>query len=614
MSVSGFVSLIGAGPGDPELITVRGQRALAAAEVIIYDDLVDQRILIPYAGRSLHGLGDRRAPSRERQRRLHALLAAEAGAGRRVAHLKGGDPLLFARGLEEIEFLRERAIPYEVIPGITAAVAAAAYAELPLTRRQYGSSVAFCTGHTTDGHTAEITVPQADTLVYYMAAARLAEVAQRVIAAGWPAATPLTLVRYATRPDQEVLASTLGQAAAGAVRLAPPLVALIGPGGAPIAAGGRATASATGSATGSAAGSTGESPAADEAASALGGRSVAGQGRAPVPADEAPAAVSATSESGGPSIGPQAAPAVPRRAAAGPLNAGNTGSTGRPPAAPGSEPVEHDNTPISGGVTPADPAGGVPASGTERVASARTTAGSFGSWFSRARKVLVTGTSLEPYRGLGELVHTPLIRIAPPEDITPLDEALDRLASFDLVAFTSRYAVAAVFDRLLEQGGDSRRLAQATVAVVGSSTAGALRARGLLPDVTAAPESTAGLISGVRARLALDGLRVLLPRSEIGDPELPATLRRDGAAVTETTAYRTLPVADPVAVDLTALAAVLFTSPSTVHAFRRLYGPAPPPALELWCRGPLTRAAAHAAFGRGDPLPPRPPETGPDSG
>ena len=601
MSVSGFVSLIGAGPGDPELITVRGQRALAAAEVIIYDDLVDRRILTPYAGRTLHGLGDRRAPSRERQQRLHALLAAEAGAGRRVAHLKGGDPLLFARGLEELEFLRARAIPYEVIPGITAAVAAAAYAELPLTRRQRASSVAFCTGHTTDGHTAEIAVPQADTLVYYMAAARLAEIAQRVLAAGWPAATPLTLVRYATRPDQAVLTATLGQAAAGSVRLAPPLVALIGPGAAPLVPGGRA------------AGTTGESPAADEAASALGGRLVAGQGRAPVPADEAPAAVSATSESGGPSIGPQAAPAVPRRAAAGPLNAGNTGSTGRPPAAPGSEPVEPDNTPISGGVTPADPAGGGPGSGTERVASARTTAGSFGSWFSRARKVLVTGTNLEPYRGLGELVHTPLIRIAPPEDITPLDEALDRLASFDLVAFTSRYAVAAVFDRLLEQGGDSRRLAQATVAVVGSSTAGALRARGLLPDVTAAPESTAGLISGVRARLALDGLRVLLPRSQIGDPELPATLRRDGAAVTETTAYRTLPVADPVAVDLTALAAVLFTSPSTVHAFRRLYGPAPPPALELWCRGPLTRAAAHAAFGRGDPLPPPPAEPRPEA-
>ena len=94
VSVSGFVSLIGAGPGDPELITVRGQRALAAAEVIIYDDLVDRHILTPYAGRILHGLGDRRTPSRERQQRLHALLAAEAGAGRRIAHLKGGDPLL----------------------------------------------------------------------------------------------------------------------------------------------------------------------------------------------------------------------------------------------------------------------------------------------------------------------------------------------------------------------------------------------------------------------------------------------------------------------------------------------------------------------------------------
>ena len=469
--VTGFVSLIGAGPGDPELITVRGQRALAAADVIVHDELVDRRILAPYAGRVLHGLGDRRAPAAHRQQRLHALLAAEAGAGRRVAHLKGGDPLLFARGTEEIEFLRARAIPYEVIPGITAAVAAAAYAELPLTRRRLASSVAFCTGHA-----AAITVPQADTLVYYMAAARLAEVAQRVLAEGWPATTPLTLVRQATRPEQTVLTTTLGRAAAGSVPMAPPLVALIGPGGKPLA-----------------------------------------------------------------------------------------GRVDR-------------------------------------------------SWFTRARKVLVTGTSLEPYRGLGELVHTPLIRIAEPDDGAPFDAALRRLGGFDLIGFTSRYAVAALFDRLLRLGADSRRLAHATIAAVGRSTAAALRARGVLADVTAAPESTAGLLAALRSGPALAGRRVLLPRSEIADPELPAALRREGAAVTAVTAYRTLPVADPPRVDLSAFGAVLFTSPSAVDAFRRLYGSAPPAAVALWCRGPLTRAAARAAFGRGEPLPavpaPDPPPAG----
>ena len=132
--MAAFVSLIGAGPGDPELITVRGQRALAAADVIVHDDLVDRRLLIGCAGRPVYGLGDRRAPTAERQRHLYRVLAEQARAGRRVAHLKGGDPLLYGRGAEEIQFLRAAGIPYEVVPGITAAVGAAAYAELPLTR------------------------------------------------------------------------------------------------------------------------------------------------------------------------------------------------------------------------------------------------------------------------------------------------------------------------------------------------------------------------------------------------------------------------------------------------------------------------------------------------
>ena len=157
--MAAFVSLIGAGPGDPELITVRGQRALAAAEVIIHDDLVDRRLLIPFSDRPVYGLGDRRAPAAERRRRLHRLLAEQAAAGRRVAHLKGGDPLLFARAVEEIRFLRAAGISYEVVPGITAALAAAAYAELPLTRRRRASSVAFCTGHS-----EQPVVPGADTL------------------------------------------------------------------------------------------------------------------------------------------------------------------------------------------------------------------------------------------------------------------------------------------------------------------------------------------------------------------------------------------------------------------------------------------------------------------
>ena len=490
--MAAFVSLIGAGPGDPELITLRGQRALAAADVIIYDDLVDRRLLIPFAGRPVYGLGDRRAPAPERQQRLYRLLAEHAAAGRRVAHLKGGDPLLFARGAEEIRFLRAAGIPYEVIPGITAAVAAAAYAELPLTRRRQASSVAFCTGHT-----EQVAVPEADTLVYYMAAARLAEIAEQLLARGWRAATPVTLIRNASRPDQSVTTLTLSSA----VRHdspAPPLVAVIGAGGAAV---------------------------------------------------------------------------------------GDAGD-GEPPEPTGAESRSDRRAPRTG-------------SGVESGPPAR--AGS--SWFGSASKVLVTGTSAEPYRRLGEVVHTPLIRIAEPADWGPLDAALERLAEYSIVALTSRYAVSALMRRLLARGGDGRRLAHARLAAVGIATAAALRRHGLMADLVAEPETGAGLLAALRAAGPLAGARVLLPRSQLADAVLPEGLCAGGAEVTAVTAYRTLPVTAPVQVDLAACDAVVFTSPSTVEAFRRLYGTVVPERVQLWCRGPRTRAAAQAAFGRGAALP-----------
>ena len=506
--MAAFVSLIGAGPGDPELITVRGQRALAAADVVIHDDLVDRRLLISCAGRPVYGLGDRRAPAAERQRLLYTVLAEQARAGRRVAHLKGGDPLLYGRGAEEIQFLRAAGIPYEIVPGITAAAAAAAYAELPLTRRRRASSVALCTGHT-----GQVAVPEADTLVYYMAAGRLAEVAQRVLAHGRSPDTPVALVRNASRPEQSVTTLTLG-AAARLPAADPPLVAVIGPGGAPLA---------------------GEvDPAAAEVIAAY--RRETGQ-RGPVPAaDSVPAA-----------------------------------DAGRGDCRP---------SVVEGGVGRASE-----------------------SWFGAARKVLVTGTAAEPYRHLGELVHTPLIAIADPEGWQPLDAALDRLASYSLVAFTSRYAVAALVERLLAGAGDVRALAHARLAAIGRSTAAALLSRGLAADIVARDKNAVGLLAAMREAGPLSGERVLLPCSSLADDTLPDELRAAGAEVAAVTAYRNIAVPDPVRVDLASLDAVLFTSPSTVEAFRGLYGTRLPAPLLLWCRGPRTRRAAQVAFGRGDILP-----------
>ena len=489
--MAAFVSLIGAGPGDPELITVRGQRALAAADVIIHDDLVDRRLLASCAGRPVYGLGDRHAPTAERQRHLYRVLAEQARAGRRVAHLKGGDPLLYGRGAEEIQFLRAAGIRYEIVPGITAAAGAAAYAELPLTRRRRASSVALCTGHT-----EQVSVPQADTLVYYMAAARLAEVAQRVLDHGRPAETAVALVRNASRPEQSVTRLTLGEAA----RLPaaePPLVAVIGPGAVPLA---------------------GElEPVAAEVIAAY-----------RLPCGQAAAPADSTSD----------------------------------------------------------------------------------SWFTAARRVLVTGTSTAPYRHLGELVHTPLITITDPENWHALDAAVDRIDSYTLIVLTSRYAATALLERLLARGADGRRLAHVRLAAIGRATAAALRERGLAADTVAHSEHTGGLLAALRDAGPLAGERVLLPRSLLADDTLPAALRTAGAAVTAVTAYRNVPVADPVRVDLACLDAVLFTSPSTVAAFGRVYGHRLPCSLALWCRGPRTRQAAQAAFGRSEPLPsaPLPPD------
>lgn len=513
--MAAFVSLIGAGPGDPELITVRGQRALAAADVVIHDDLVDRRLLISCAGRPVHGLGDRRAPPLERQRLLYNLLAELALAGRRVAHLKGGDPLLYGRGAEEIQFLRAAGIRYEIVPGITAAAGAAAYAELPLTRRRRASSVALCTGHT-----GQVAVPEADTLVYYMAAARLGEVARQVLARGRAPDTPVALVRNASRPEQSVTALTLAEAARQPSP-DPPLVAVIGPGGAPLAG------------------------TLDAAAAEV------------IAAHRLPGAAQ---------VGPEEDVAAVAAQTAGTRS--------------GAEPRE------SAGARPG------PASVPR-------------TWFEAARKVLVTGTGAEPYRYLGELVHTPLIEIAAPEDWRPLDAAVDTLAAYSLVVFTSRFAVAALLERLFARGGDARRLAQARLAAIGRATAHALGGRGLAADIVAASEHTDGLLDAVLRTGRLDRERVLLPRSARAGDKLPDALRAAGAEVTAVTAYRNLAVADPVRVDLASLDAVLFTSPSTVAAFRGLYGELVPPALALWCRGPRTRRAARAAFGRGDSLPPK---------
>ena len=201
------------------------------------------------------------------------------------------------------------------------------------------------------------------------------------------------------------------------------------------------------------------------------------------------------------------------------------------------------------------------------------------------------------------MVHTPLISIEEPENWEVMDAAIKQIENYALIAFTSRYAVRAFINRLIELGGDTRNLAKSRLAAIGKGTATALRDLGLSADVVALPETAQGLINVISQEGSLVGSKVLLPRSQIADDTLPKELEDLGSEVTKATAYRTVPVENPVKIDLNVCDAVLFSSPSTIKAFHELYGASLPDNISVWCLGPNTRAVAQSVFGRGETLP-----------
>ena len=210
---AGLVALVGAGPGDPELITVRGLRLLQQADTILYDNLVNKRIL-DYARRDAERIyvGKRRKFEGVRQEAINAMLLEHAVAGKCVVRLKGGDPFIFGRGGEEIETLASRGIDCVVVPGITAALGAASYAGIPLTHRDLAHSVRFVTGHRVHDEVnlnwPELIDP-AQTLVIYMGLLGLQEICAKLIDNGMPQDTPALLVERATLPDHREIAAPL---------------------------------------------------------------------------------------------------------------------------------------------------------------------------------------------------------------------------------------------------------------------------------------------------------------------------------------------------------------------------------------------------------------------
>lgn len=233
---AGKVYLIGAGPGDPGLLTLKGRRCLEAADVVVYDALANEALLAharPDAERI--DVGKRGGDHTLAQDQITALLVEQARAGKTVARLKGGDPFIFGRGAEEAEGLRAAGISFEVVPGVTSAIAAPAYAGIPLTHRDFTSSVAFITGH------EDPEKPRSDiawdklatgvgTLVFLMGVGNLGEIVAQLTRHGRSPETPVALIRWGTRADQQTVTGTLRDIVdrVAEAKLKPPAIIVVG--------------------------------------------------------------------------------------------------------------------------------------------------------------------------------------------------------------------------------------------------------------------------------------------------------------------------------------------------------------------------------------------------
>ena len=242
--MTGIVHLVGAGPGDPGLLTVRAVELLGAADVVLYDRLIPPEALAHTApGAELVYVGKQGDGPQVPQDDTHRLLLEHARAGRRVVRLKGGDPFVFGRGGEEALVLAQAGVPFEVVPGVTAGVAAPAYAGIPVTHREAASGVAFVTGHEDPGNRPGGDSPEPGsaidwaalarfpgTLVFYMGVRSLPRIAERLMAEGRPPTEPVAVIERGTLPGQRTLLATLHDVAKRAenAEIRAPAITLVG--------------------------------------------------------------------------------------------------------------------------------------------------------------------------------------------------------------------------------------------------------------------------------------------------------------------------------------------------------------------------------------------------
>lgn len=208
------VYIVGAGPGDKDLITVKGLRTIQQADVILYDRLINEELLEeakPEAELVFCG----KLPGKHAmiQQKIHEQLVAYAQQGKTVVRLKGGDPFVFGRGAEEAEVLVQHQIPFEIVPGITSGIAAAAYAGIPVTHREFGSSFAIVTGHMQEGKDDSIKweslATGIDTIAIYMGVQNLPYIVQKLVSNGRAARTPVALIHWGTYDKQRTVTATL---------------------------------------------------------------------------------------------------------------------------------------------------------------------------------------------------------------------------------------------------------------------------------------------------------------------------------------------------------------------------------------------------------------------
>jgi len=214
--MKGKVYLVGAGPGDPELLTVKALRLLRTADAVLHDDLVPNEILILASPQAhVRNVGKRCGNKTVRQEEINFLMVTLAASGMKVVRLKSGDPLIFGRGGEEVEALRKANIDYEIVPGVTSALGAAAAAGIPLTHREISSTVVLTAGQRASGNNQDEDFGKfaatESTLVIYMPGHNYAELASRLRASGFAAETPLAVISRATTPQQQIHRTTVAE-------------------------------------------------------------------------------------------------------------------------------------------------------------------------------------------------------------------------------------------------------------------------------------------------------------------------------------------------------------------------------------------------------------------